>query len=217
MVMAIVSGLMEQNLIHKVAVVILAGGKSSRMGNNKALLADPYYKGRDLLKRAFEFGKDLLTELSHNEEDVYVSGNYKGYKCIDDIFLNAGPLGGIHAALTYMIKENKMYRRLIFIPVDMPALKPVTILRLISETPISKVSSFKGCELPVVIPVDLYTQRLLTHRLEMLKTAMPDLSVKGFLQTLGALTFKLSDAEQKEFINVNAQYDYKSWASGMNA
>lgn len=76
-----------------VAAFILAGGKSTRMGADKAFLM---LDGRTLLERALE--------LAHSTApDVRIVGNAAKFSpfdlVVEDLFPNCGPLGGIHAAL----------------------------------------------------------------------------------------------------------------------
>lgn len=72
---------------------ILAGGKSSRMGVNKALLV---LNGRTLLERT----RDILKQVC---EKVDIVGSQKLYgafgKCYEDVYRDCGPLAGIHVAL----------------------------------------------------------------------------------------------------------------------
>ena len=70
---------------------VLAGGKSSRMGEDKASLR---LQGQTLLDIA-------CRKLLAITPDVFIVGSRKrfGAEAIEDIFPNRGPLGGIHAAL----------------------------------------------------------------------------------------------------------------------
>ncbi len=72
---------------------ILAGGKSSRMGADKAFLA---LNGRTLLARALDLTRSITPE-------VRIVGDRTKFSpfapTVEDIFPNCGPLGGIHAAL----------------------------------------------------------------------------------------------------------------------
>jgi len=73
---------------------VLAGGKSSRMGADKAALD---LAGRTLLEHA-------LATLRLVADKVFILGSkqrYGGYgaEAVEDIFPDCGPLGGIHAAL----------------------------------------------------------------------------------------------------------------------
>src|SRR5207253_9121742 len=74
-----------------IAGFVLAGGKSSRMGEDKASLR---LEGHSLLDIAC---RKLLAITS----EVFIVGSRKqfGAEAIEDIFADRGPLGGIHAAL----------------------------------------------------------------------------------------------------------------------
>lgn len=79
--------------VEDVSVFILAGGRSSRMGADKALL--PFGKG-NLLQLAVNNAK----EISSNPIIVGAKERYSSYgDVVEDRFLRCGPLGGIHAAL----------------------------------------------------------------------------------------------------------------------
>src|SRR5215472_15674529 len=74
---------------------VLAGGKSTRMGSDKAALT---LHGRTLLETA-------LAALREVAPEVFILGAPQLYgahgTAIPDIFPGCGPLGGIHAALSY--------------------------------------------------------------------------------------------------------------------
>jgi molybdopterin-guanine dinucleotide biosynthesis protein A len=89
--------------------VILAGGLSSRMGQDKAMLP---FNGMNLLDHML----DLLEPLDCSE--VYVSGNIEGYQCIKDSKNQLGPIGGLSAVLSRIPNDEEV----LFIPVDMPCL-----------------------------------------------------------------------------------------------
>ena len=90
---------------------ILAGGKSSRMGKNKALLL---LEGRSLLERTRELASVVTP-------DVYVVGpsEWYGDDAIADVMPAHGPLGGIHAALTASTTELNLV-----LAVDTPFITP---------------------------------------------------------------------------------------------
>lgn len=81
----------------KIGCVILAGGKSSRMGEDKALLE---FEGGKFIDRIAE-------ELSFFEERIVACGNERElsiknddeWEMVRDIFPGHGPIGGLHAAL----------------------------------------------------------------------------------------------------------------------
>lgn len=73
--------------------VILAGGKSSRMGDNKAFLK---WNGSTFLQHSMFRMKQL------GIEKILVSGNFDdtdGIRFIKDVYPDRGPLGGMHACI----------------------------------------------------------------------------------------------------------------------
>jgi molybdopterin-guanine dinucleotide biosynthesis protein A len=74
-----------------IAAFILAGGKSSRMGEDKALLR---LDGQTLLEIALGRARQVATAVS-----IVGPRARFGDDAIEDVFPNCGPLGGIHAAL----------------------------------------------------------------------------------------------------------------------
>ncbi|MGI9102433.1 MAG: molybdenum cofactor guanylyltransferase [Terriglobales bacterium] len=79
-----------------VAAFVLAGGKSSRMGKDKAFLE---LDGRTLLERALELARSVSGEVSVVGPRAKFAGHGYG-PIIEDVFPNCGPLAGIHAALS---------------------------------------------------------------------------------------------------------------------
>jgi molybdopterin-guanine dinucleotide biosynthesis protein A len=75
------------------AAFILAGGKSTRMGKDKAFVT---LDGRTLLVRALELARSVTP-------DVRIVGDPAKFAAfapvVEDVFRGCGPLGGIHAAL----------------------------------------------------------------------------------------------------------------------
>jgi molybdenum cofactor guanylyltransferase len=92
---------------------VLAGGKSSRMGTNKALLS---LQGSTLI----EHTKRVLEQVC---ESVLILGSRRLYGpfgfCYEDIYPDCGPLGGIHVALL-----NSPTPYSLIIAVDTPFVTP---------------------------------------------------------------------------------------------
>jgi len=91
------------------AAYLQAGGKSTRMGENKAFLD---FRSQTLLARALETLRQVCV-------DVTIVGDPKIFSVfgptIADIFSGCGPLGGIHAALNHSKAELNL-----MLAVDMP-------------------------------------------------------------------------------------------------
>ena len=77
---------------------ILAGGRSSRFGSNKALFAPD---GERLIERAVRllrpFCAQVLVSASHANADAY---RFLGLDIVEDLHADCGPLGGLEALLT---------------------------------------------------------------------------------------------------------------------
>jgi molybdopterin-guanine dinucleotide biosynthesis protein A len=78
-----------------IAGAILAGGKSSRMGTNKALLQ---LDGRPLVAHIASTLQEIFERviLVTNDPSAY---GFLGLEAFGDIYQECGPLGGIHSAL----------------------------------------------------------------------------------------------------------------------
>lgn len=91
------------------AAYLIAGGKSTRMGENKAFID---FRGQALLDHA-------LTTLRAACSSVTIVGDLETFAnyapVISDLFPGCGPLGGIHAALTHSSAELNL-----MLAVDMP-------------------------------------------------------------------------------------------------
>ena len=108
--------------VEKITAFVLAGGKSLRMGRDKAFLE---FGERTLLERA-------LAVAGGNGREVHILGDPAQFArfgpTVQDIFRGCGPLGGIHAALrSSMTKWNLM------LAVDMPFVSDAFLTWLTKE------------------------------------------------------------------------------------
>ncbi len=112
-------------MIADTAGILLAGGKSSRFGSNKALAA---FQDRPLISHASALLSSLFSEtlLVTNTPETY---DFLNWPMTGDIFPGAGPLAGIHAAL------NKVASPQIFvIGCDMPLVREGLVRLLCQES-----------------------------------------------------------------------------------
>jgi molybdenum cofactor guanylyltransferase len=100
---------------------VIAGGKSSRMGRDKAFLE---LGGKTLLERALVFAGAVAGEVKI-VGDPAKFGEFGAV--VQDVYQERGPLGGIHAALTESQTELNL-----MIGVDLPFLKVGFLHLLIS-------------------------------------------------------------------------------------
>lgn len=126
------------------SAIILAGGKSSRMGQNKA----------DLIIHGRSFVSILTDKLGRlGIQDIMLSGysgQVNGARNIADIFPGKGPLSGIHAGLCAARQEH-----VLVLAVDMPLIPETFLERLLTchDHGIT-VAICKGRVQPLVAVVD---------------------------------------------------------------
>jgi molybdopterin-guanine dinucleotide biosynthesis protein A len=108
--------------LHELTAFILAGGKSTRMGADKAFVE---YDGRTLLARALDLARSVTP-------DVRIVGSAEKFApfapVVEDIFRDRGPLGGIHAALRSSLTELNL-----MLAVDTPFVSWAFLQYLISQ------------------------------------------------------------------------------------
>ena len=106
-------------LKHETCAVILAGGKSRRMGQNKALIN---IGGRPLVEIMAERASPLADKvfISANTPDIF---NFLPFPVVTDLCPGQGPLSGLHAVM----KEH-IYTLYITLACDIPGL-PASLIR----------------------------------------------------------------------------------------
>lgn len=106
--MSIANGWMCISMLRNSSLIILCGGKSKRMGKDKAMLK--WGKGT-LLDSCMALGE----RAGFNQVLVSSNKHYVGIKCVPDILPDKGPLSGIYSCLLVSNNDDCMV-----IPVDMP-------------------------------------------------------------------------------------------------
>ncbi len=128
--------------------VVLAGGLSSRMGQDKATL---FRNNNSML----EFSKQVLSDSGLN--NIVVSGdNYD----VPDKVKQSGPVGGILSVLSSFPQAKS----LLILPVDLPFMtaKALTNLRLKGELS-QKATYFEGHNIPLYLPNNAYVELFLAQ------------------------------------------------------
>jgi molybdenum cofactor guanylyltransferase len=107
----------------EITVIILAGGKSSRMKEEKGLV---YFNGKKLVEHVIESVKKITNKI------IIITANsaYEqfGYPCIEDEMKDKGPLGGIFTGLVHSSTQKNLV-----VGCDMPFLSERILSELINK------------------------------------------------------------------------------------
>lgn len=170
------------------SALILAGGQSSRMGTDKALLS---LNGQSLLAHMQQLA------LATGACEVLVSRNQPGF--IADHSQQQGPLAGILAALAHCRSSQ-----LLVLPIDTPLLSALSLQRLLQHAAGStseNAACFANSPLPCVLQVNSKLSSLIRAQLQ-----NGQRSVKALLAELNARTLP---APANELLNTNTPQDWQ--------
>lgn len=182
--------------------VILAGGKSSRMGQDKACLQ---LAGESLLQRACNTlqgagcHRVLLSGKAHPE--------WHGIN-ISDQAPDAGPVGGIISVLQHIAAHEPLPVTVLFIPVDAPLLTP-ELLQMLLEQAQNDGCAIEGSPLPVALRTTPAVMSQCASTLPALLAA-ESRSVKSFLQPLHLARIQQTDTINPCLRNVNTPTEWES-------
>ena len=169
--------------------VILAGGFSSRMGEDKAELV----MGNETL---LERGKRIAEEAG--AKSVYISRASEATEDIRDEFPRSGPLGGIHAAL-----KHDASLPMLIIPVDLPLLDSDSLRSLVeSAYECQSTSHFKRQFIPIVI----WQPELLINALEERLKTGKNLSLRAFFNNYAKIEVELNNPLALENANTPEEW-----------
>ncbi|SFB03195.1 MULTISPECIES: molybdenum cofactor guanylyltransferase [unclassified Bacillus (in: firmicutes)] len=197
----------------KAGAIILSGGKSSRMGSNKAFL--PLSEMTSIERISHELKKsNMITEyiLVTNQMEDYQSLHMK---TVSDVFPSLGPLAGMHAGLLAAKEEAS-----IVVACDMPFISNRVVDFLLSQLGNREavVPIIQGNMHPLFA---VYTKRLIDRMEVALRTGK--LKIRQFLKDADVHYVNekdfpfLSDEEiERIFFNMNRPEEYeeaKKWIS----
>ena len=113
---------MYDHEVKDVTAFVLAGGKSTRMGRDKAFL---HWAGGTLLSNALKVAASVTA-------NVVIVGDTQKFSCagvvVEDAYRDRGPLGGIHAALSHSTTDLNL-----MLAVDLPFVQAPFLAYLIRQ------------------------------------------------------------------------------------
>jgi molybdopterin-guanine dinucleotide biosynthesis protein A len=159
--------------------VVLAGGLSSRMGQDKAKLMR---NQQDMLS----FSKQLL--LSSGVAQVVVSGNQHQ---VADLYEKAGPV----AAISSVIKKYRPQAMLI-LPVDLPLMTSAVLSQLKTVGELSgKACYFQDHQIPLYLPVNAMLELSLDNLFKALSASGKGPAIKSLLGQMPCQCLPVNDAK----------------------
>lgn len=187
---------------HTIAAAILAGGKNSRMGKDKALLD---FNGKTFIGRIAE-------ALSQQFSPLVIVSDYRDRYCFlklpvySDVFKNCGPLGGIYSVLKNIQGE-------VFITsCDTPFINRNVIQRLIDARGDEDVTVFSIND--SIQPLcGIYNSRILPVLEEHLKAKQ--FSVVKFLEEvrMAHLDLPPNNNANHALLNINTPEEYAQYCA----
>lgn len=188
-----------------VAAAILSGGKNERMGGrNKAFIK---IEGTPIIKRSLGVINEIFEEVFLVTNSPTDYSLYTGDALIiTDVIKNAGPLGGIHAALAATSKEA-----VFFVGCDMPFLHNDFIRRQIAYFNESKSDAVVPRIADSIEPLHaVYKTDLKDNVYDFLRNGN-DRSIRAFLRAVKVSYLDLEDNlfHRKIFKSINTQEELK--------
>ncbi|MGP1665175.1 MAG: molybdenum cofactor guanylyltransferase [Rhodanobacter sp.] len=179
--------------------VVLAGGRSSRMGTDKASLL---WRGQPLLQHM----RSLLAQAEAAR--VWVSGPQSGLDGLPDREPGLGPLGGL---LT--LAQTQADGIYLLVPVDMPLLTASLLRRLAVAVSIDRSvpsATFSAYPLPLCLRLD---SRVRAAIAELSLQSPRARSLRALHNTLGGIELPLGESDAACLINCNTPEEWQGVAT----
>ena len=191
----------------RVVAAVLAGGLSSRMGTDKALLLDN--QQRSQLQRACAVIEPLIADSVIQKMVVSRALNpaeqqLLGCEFIPDLVEEKGPLGAIYS-LAQSLKNQCDY--LLLLPVDLPFIQSSSLNTLIVQG-LEKESAcfYQDHFLPLFLPL---SEQLLEYLSHQLSHTDGNLSVRGLLTEIGSQAITYNE-DEKFLTNANTPEQWQA-------
>lgn len=177
--------------------LVLAGGRSSRMGRDKALLR---WHGEPLIEH------QIRTLEAAGVASVHVSGDRPEHGGIVDRVRDKGPVGGL-ASATEQLPDGY----LLVVPVDMPRVQPTLLIRLAQASDTAALIHFEHYVLPLRLRLDAASRTDLSALM-----ALPDdraRSLRALAERVGSTALPLSGNEPGQLADCNTPEQWEALTS----
>jgi len=183
--------------------VLLAGGKSSRMGKDKRFLE---LDGASLFQRVLSVLGSTFPEVLVSVADPLPESLQSSHQSIEDLMPGCGSMGGLYSGL-----KSASHTRVFVVACDMPLLNPAVIEKFVSLGGHADIVMTQSPHGPQPMHA-LYSKRCLSY----LEAFMADgrLSIQGLLEVSELTTrlvseddFRSIDPHLLSFLNLNTPAD----------
>jgi len=185
------------------SAIILAGGKNTRIGRNKAFIQ--LLTGETILQNVINILRRIFPEIVivTNQKETYQEFNVS---VVEDLIKEAGPLGGIFTGLCYSTSKFNFV-----VACDMPFIQPALIRLLLDESglPDVVIPEVDGEVEPLFA---VYSKNCIPLIFEHLrKQNLKIRQVLGKLQVkrIGVEDIDQLDPEHLSFFNINTEEDLR--------
>ena len=179
--------------------IVLAGGKSSRMGEDKGLVS---FRGRTLVEYPLELLSSLCKQvlISTNNQEY----NRFGHPLVSDQFTFRAPINGIYSALN---KSNTAHN--LMIATDMPFVSVALLKRILNHA--------EGYDMVVPTWPDgkaeplcgYYNKSILPVLSKQLSTG--NYAIKELTKISRCYRMNMNEEERMQFINLNQSQDLERY------
>lgn len=182
------------NEFQHITIIILAGGKSSRMGQDKGLML---LNGKSMIEHVIETAKQITTQI------IIVANNddYKkfGLPVFKDDYQEKGPLGGIYTGLKNSLTENNL-----ILSCDIPFVKKDLLQFIISESSENDitVAAFKDKIHPLIAVYRKTCEPVIKSCI-----TQNELKVLNLFEKLNTKQVDVSHFDSSNFRNINSEND----------
>lgn len=175
--------------------IILAGGKSSRMGQDKASMI---LGGKIVIQY-------VIDNLSFVFDEIFISGNHSNYPIskgiIKDVIIQKGPIGGIRSALEFCQED-------IFVcSCDMPFVSSDLIKNILQKKIKNKINVVRFGE--KIYPVlGIYPFSILNDLKKTIENG--NLRMTSFLEQQNAHYIDCNDGFEHQLLNINTLENFRN-------
>ncbi len=187
--------------IKDITAVILAGGKNSRINQEKSLIR---FRGDSLIDRQVELLQSIFENIIIATSKESIKEKFPRMQIAEDEYRNCGPLGGIHSAMKHAPTN------IVFVfACDMPFLDSSIIFR--------QIAAFRNSSAEILVPRHaegieplhaIYSTNNLPYLEKCLKTKR--YSVRSFYQRSNTDYLDFEPQYIENFFNINTPDDLKN-------